>query len=51
MTALWITLVVVAWVAIGAVVAVLVGRAARLREKRDARPHTNGPSDSEDKAS
>jgi heme exporter protein D len=49
MIAVWIALAL-AWIAIAAVVAVVVGRATRLRDERDARP-TRRDNDSENKAS
>lgn len=49
--ALIITLVVVAWIAIAVIVAVLVGRAIRLRDVRDARPESPGGDDMRSRAS
>ena len=51
MTVLSIVSLVIAWLALAVVVAVSVGRAARLREKRDARPHPPGNGDTGHKAS
>jgi hypothetical protein len=51
MTALWIALAVIAWVIIAVAVAVVIGRAVRLRDERDACTRRSDRADSHNKAS
>lgn len=51
MPAIVITLAVVAWIAIAVVIAVLVGRVIRLRDRRGIRPESPGGDDMRSKAS